>query len=189
LLKHSGHSASNWFGFWQFSGTLVAQAGQPFTVFSGPVGGELTQRAQMLSQPNINYGNPGQAITSDQFALPSQDPACAANYGIARSTTATPSFQLFSGTILAPCTGNSERNQFTGPNLIQMNMAVQKGVQVAEGKLFTIRAEFYNLFNRANYYNPISALSTDGTTINPDFGKIKSAHEPFQVQLSARFNW
>jgi hypothetical protein len=66
---------------------------------------------------------------------------------------------------------------------------VQKGVQVAEGKLFTIRAEFYNLFNRANYYNPISALSTDGTTVNPDFGKIKSAHEPFQVQLSARFNW
>jgi hypothetical protein len=71
-----------------------------------------------------------------------------------------------------------------------MNFAVQKAFPVrGETKMLTVRAEIYNLFNRANYYNPISDLSTDGINLNPDFGKIKSAHDPLQVQLAARFTW
>ena len=55
--------------------------------------------------------------------------------------------------------------------------------------MLTFRTEFYNLFDRANYFNPISQYSLDGQTINPDFGKIKSAHEPRQIQFAIRFNW
>jgi len=55
--------------------------------------------------------------------------------------------------------------------------------------MLTIRSEAYNVFNRANYYNPISDFSTDGVNPNPDFGKIKSAHDPLHVQFSARFTW
>ena len=55
--------------------------------------------------------------------------------------------------------------------------------------MLNFRAEFYNLSNRANFYNPISALSVDGFNINPDFGKIKSAHDPRQIQFAVRYTW
>ena len=42
---------------------------------------------------------------------------------------------------------------------------------------------------RANFYNPISALSLDGFKFNPDFGKIKSAHDPREIQLAVRFDF
>ena len=71
-----------------------------------------------------------------------------------------------------------------------MNFAIQKGFQVfGEGRMLTLRTEFYNLFDRANYYNPISQYSVDGFNFNPDFGKVKSAHDPRQVQFAVRFNW
>jgi hypothetical protein len=187
LLRHASRRTSNWFGNWRLSGTMTAQSGQPYTVFAGPVGGELMQRADILSRPTIHSNDPNHYLDSSVFALASKEPACSSNYGAADFGTV--GFQLFNGKVGQPCTGTSERNQFTGPNFVQMNFAVQKGVQVAEGKMFTIRAEFYNLFNRDNFYNPISALSLDGSTVNPDFGKIKSAHDPFQVQLAARFTW
>jgi hypothetical protein len=71
-----------------------------------------------------------------------------------------------------------------------MNFAIQKGFQVfGEGRMLTFRSEFYNLFDRSNFYNPISAMSTDGFSQNPNFGKIKSAHDPRQIQFAVRFNW
>jgi hypothetical protein len=87
--------------------------------------------------------------------------------------------------------GNSSRNAFTGPDYINMNFAVQKGFHVSdvEARMLIFRMEFYNLFNRANYFNPISTFSTNGVTVNPDFGKIKSAHEPREIQLAIRYSW
>ena len=88
------------------------------------------------------------------------------------------------------CTGNTGRNAFTGPKYVTLDLAVQKGFRLfGEGRMLTLRAEFYNLLNRANFYNPISTLSTDGTNLNPDFGKIKSAHDPRQIQFGVRFSW
>ena len=53
----------------------------------------------------------------------------------------------------------------------------------------SIRAESYNLFNRPNYYNPISSYSLDGVTPYSQFGQIKSAHNPRQFQFAVRMSW
>ena len=70
-------------------------------------------------------------------------------------------------------------------------MAVQKRfrISLSERAAVVVRAEFFNVFNRANYYNPISQYSLDGVTANPDFGKVKSAYAPRQMQFAIRFNW
>jgi len=82
------------------------------------------------------------------------------------------------------------RNAFTGPDYINMNFSLQKRFHLmAEGKMLTLRMEVYNLFNHSNFYNPISTYSTDGVTLNPDFGKIKSAHDPREFQFAIRFSW
>jgi len=59
-----------------------------------------------------------------------------------------------------------------------MDMAIQKAFKVfGEGKELTLRTEVFNLFDRANYYNPNSIISLDGFNLNPEFGQVKSAHD------------
>jgi hypothetical protein len=129
--------------------------------------------------------NPNAAISTAGFGLASQSSLCL------NPTTGT----NFLGNFLQPapgvaCTGNSGRNQFSGPNYVNTNFAIQKGFTLGgEGRMITFRTEFYNLFNRANYFNPISQFSVDGQTPNPDFGKIKSAHEPREIQFALRYSW
>lgn len=179
--------APTWLDNWQLSGIFIAESGQPFTVFAGPIFGEFTSRANVVGPVSVR-ALPESAINVTGFGLPGL--GCAAN----TATPLTSGPPLPSGTFVdsfgTPCVGNSPRNGFTGPGYITMNFAVQKGFHVwGEGKVLTFRTEFYNLFNRANYYNPVSAISLDGTTINPQFGKILSVHDPRQIQFGARFTW
>jgi len=165
---------SNMLGGWSISGIFAAQSGQPFTIYAGPLFGELTQR---INASNVQLtGNPANMV-SGNFTLPS------ATCGYAQGT-------LYSGTVGAACIGSSRRNQFTGPSYINFDMALQKAFKVmGEGKELTFRSEFYNLFNRANYNNPISTYSLDGFSVNPDFGKVKSAFDPRQIQFAVRFSF
>ncbi len=68
-------------------------------------------------------------------------------------------------------------------------MAVQKTFKLREVAALQFRAESYNLFNRPNYYNPISTYSLDGVTPYSQFGQIKSAHNPRQFQFAVRMNF
>ncbi|MEO5936139.1 MAG: hypothetical protein ABIP81_02905, partial [Terriglobales bacterium] len=170
-----GQRWSPWLDQWLVSGILVAQSGQPFSIFSAPsLAVELTQRVNITGNgPALNMSDPNAAITSNGLGVPFVD---CGNKVLLNATTA--------------CTGNSGRNVFTGPNYINLDFAVQKRLNLqGENKVLTFRAELYNLFNRANYYNPISKFSADGVNQNPDFGKIKSAHDPRKIQFAARFSW
>lgn len=176
---------SKLFDYWQMAGVFTAQSGQPFTIFAGPIAGEITQRVNLTGPVKVT-DNPNGAIGTSGLQLASASNFC---------TSITTGTTNFLGNFLQPapdqpCLGNSGRNAFTGPNYINMNFAIQKGFPIfGEGRMLTFRSEFYNLFDRANYFNPISQYSLDGQTINPDFGKIKSAHEPRQIQLAVRFSW
>lgn len=169
-------------GNWQVSGIWTAQSGQPFSVFSGPILGQIYELANGGAGTTVDTHNPGSMLSSSAFTT------------AASSTTCFNPFAFFGSPFLpAPgkaCTGNTHKNQFVGPTFINMNFGVQKGFALGgEGRMLTFRSEFYNLFNRANYYNPISQLSTDGFNVNPNFGQVKSAHDPRQVQFAVRFNW
>jgi hypothetical protein len=175
---------SKWLGGWQLAGILAAQSGQPFTIFSGPVFGELTQRVN-ASDVQMT-GNPDAWIAGN-LSLPAKvgpggSPATSCGY----ATGAV----LYQGAIGRPCTGTSGRNSYTGPAYVSLDMAIQKGFKVwGEGKELTFRTEVFNLFNRANYYNPISVVSLDGFNFNPDFGQVKSAQNPRQLQFAVRFSF
>lgn len=170
-----------WLDNWQLSGIFVAQSGQPFTIFVGPIGGEVNQRAIVTGPVSVSH-DPNHAIDNTNLVVPLTVAPC------------TGPFSVNTGPLLpAPgvaCTGNSGRNAFTGPNFITFNFAIQKAFQIGgENRMLTFRSEFYNLFNRDNFYNPISQLSTDGFNLNPAFGKIKSAHDPRQIQFAVRYTW
>jgi hypothetical protein len=173
---------SKYLGGWQVAGIFTAQSGQPFTIFSGPLFGELTQRVSASSVTLT--GNPDHYITGT-FTLPARvtaggSPATQCGYATGAA--------LYTGTLGRPCLGNTGRNAFTGPAFVGLDMAVQKSFKLfGEGKELILRTEVFNLFDRANYYNPISVISLDGFSLNPDFGKIKSAQAPRQMQFAVRF--
>jgi hypothetical protein len=170
---------------WTVSGIFIAESGEPFTIFSGPVGDELNQRVNLTGLVTTT-GNPSGYINpAGSISLPSL--ACANSapgnsYYVQGQT-------LFGGVAGSPCLGNSARNQFTGPAYVDFDTAIQKNIPLSERFNLIARAEFYNLFNRANYYNPISPYSLNGVTTNPQFGEITSAHAPRRIQLAVRLNW
>lgn len=169
---------------WQISGIVIGQSGQPFTIFSGPAYGEVTQRANVAGFATSS--NPDSYINGS-ITLPGvacqKDPVANSVYVQGAS--------LFQGVVGRPCIGTSGRNGFNGPSYVSSNIAVQKTFYMSgeETRQFIIRGEIYNMLNRANYYNPVSNVSPNGLTQNPQFGRIMSAHEPRQIQLSLRFVW
>ena len=189
-------SSSKLWDQWTFSGIFTAQSGQPFSVFSGPIAGGINQRADLgvlPSQVTIN-DTPVGAIDPTQFIFALNN-VCPVQMTANDAST----FMPIPG---QACIGRSGRNAFIGPKFINMNFAVQKGFNVGgESKKLYFRAEFFNLFDRSNFYNPISSLSDNGflsssaTSVpglisqSGNFGQILSAHDPRQIQLAVRFSW
>ena len=92
--------------------------------------------------------------------------------------------------------GNSPRTICCGPGITNFDFSVQKIVNVGEGKHFEFRAEFFNIFNHAQFLNPDGNITdgnflADGVTIDPsgpgDFGRVKHTRDPRQMQFALKF--
>jgi hypothetical protein len=178
---------SVWRNGWMLSGVFIAESGQPFTIFSGPIAGELTQRVSLTGSVTTT-GNPNSYIgNTSAIVLPGD--VCSSLPGAFSPYVIQPTVGIKSGVAGTPCLGNSARNQFTGPAYVDYDMAVQKTFKLREPLALQFRAESFNLFNRPNYYNPISTYSVDGVTPYSQFGQIQSAHSPRRFQFSVRMSW
>jgi hypothetical protein len=83
------------------------------------------------------------------------------------------------------------RDLCCGPGINNFDFSVQKLINVGEGKHFEFRAEFFNVFNRAQFLNPDGNIS-DGTvnadnSISGDFGKEKHTRDPREIQFALKF--
>ena len=79
--------------------------------------------------------------------------------------------------------GNSPRSVLRGPGIVTTDLTLEKTIGLIGGKRLDIRAEAYNLLNRANFNIPGFTLGA------ADFGAISSARAPRTVQLGARFSF
>jgi len=50
--------------------------------------------------------------------------------------------------------GNARRNDYSGPNLAQLDLTLSKAFHVAEGLSLDFHADAYNVLNHPNYANP-----------------------------------
>ncbi len=76
--------------------------------------------------------------------------------------------------------GNSGRNILRGPGLVNFDFSTFKDFQFSERIGLQFRAEFFNIFNHANFNNPNRAVDI------PAGGTITSARDPRQVQLGLK---
>jgi hypothetical protein len=78
--------------------------------------------------------------------------------------------------------GTANRRFFHGPGINNFDIGVTKRIPITEAKALEFRAEFFNIFNHAQFLNPSGDI--DG-----NFGVVTSARDPRIGQLSAKFVW
>jgi len=147
---------------WQTAGIVTLQTGRPFTVALIPeldnsgtgraaLGFGANDRPNLLRDPRLPDPTPERWFDTSAFAFP------------------------------APGTfGNAGRNILEGPGLRNFNASLLKNTAFGERLSLQLRAEVFNLFNRANFNQPDNFLGS------PSFGRVTSAREPRRVQLGAR---
>jgi hypothetical protein len=79
--------------------------------------------------------------------------------------------------------GTANRRFFHGPGFNNTDFGLLKRTAIKEQMAFEIRAEFFNIFNHAQFMNPSGNISSG------KFGVVTSARDPRIGQLSAKFYW
>jgi len=155
-------------GNWMISGITRFQTGYPFSVYQNAVdrtGTGLTSRASFVGPGT------GPAYTSTQTT------------DNARIYTG-PSRTLFATTVpLDGTQGTAGRSQFRGPSFSKTDFSLIKRFPINESMRFTIRADFFNLFNNVNLATPISDVTS------PNFGVSTSAGRARVIQFAVRFDF
>ncbi|MGH7463251.1 MAG: TonB-dependent receptor, partial [Longimicrobiales bacterium] len=136
-----------WYGGWDLSGIFTARSGRPLSVVVSrassavPSGQTQVQRANYVGvvSPYAAGKGPDSWLNPAAFAAPAN------------------------GTY-----GNAGRNAFRGPGLWQADLGVAKRIRLAQHASLDFRTEIFNLFNRAQYGNPVANISTS------TFGRILS---------------
>jgi hypothetical protein len=99
----------------------------------------------------------------------------------------SPNFQWFSTSQFYPqelgVIGDASRRFFHGPGLNNWDLALHKTTRITERTGLEFRAEFFNIFNHAQFNNPV------GDFASASFGEVTSVRSPRIGQLALKFNF
>ncbi|MGO9271044.1 MAG: carboxypeptidase regulatory-like domain-containing protein [Terriglobia bacterium] len=158
---------ANWYqtvlGNWQVNGITTFMSGTPFTV---------EDQSYSYDAPEISGFS---AFRPNLVGNPNSGPKTVQEWFNASA------FQRIPMSALAGTYGTEGRNVVQGPGLAQWDFSAIKDFRVAESKSLQFRAEFFNLFNRANFRLPNSDISS------PTFGQIQEALQPRLIQFALKF--
>jgi hypothetical protein len=154
---------------WTLSGVETIQSGLPFTPqlgFNPTNNGDSRNPIRpswnpAFSEPVI-LGGPNRYFNPNAFVLP------------------------------APGTyGNTGRDVLYGPGLATLDLSVAKNTAISEKLRVQFRAEFFNIFNRANFGTPNAVVYTSATaTRSPTAGVITSTTTTSrQIQFGLKLLW
>ncbi len=178
--------SKNWdraLGGWTMSGIVQSQTGTPYSIFGGTdsAGSGLGQRADYASGGIALTNLP--AATDDPRTYTGPDRSlfknpCPANRVNLTATTCGPAVGPAAGRL-----GTVGRNQFYGPAFNKVDFSVIKRIPVTENVRFTLRADFFNIFNTVNFGLP-------GNDINSSlFGQSTTAGAPRIIQFAGRIDF
>jgi hypothetical protein len=156
-------------GDWSMSGIFQVQSGNPYSIFgtrdSGGTG--LSQRASYRdtpgAAPTITNPRVQTGPTANLFTNPPLPPV-GARFGIA---------------------GNVQRNSWVGPGFNRFDLSLMKRIPFGPEDRYKIRlqADFFNLFNRVNFGQPINTFT------DPRFGQSTTAGNGRVIQFVGRFEF
>ncbi len=152
---------------WELGAIYTASDGTPFTPTFGNNGDpQGLKNDDPWAYPNrlggpgcqtlINPGNPIKYIKTECFAVPTAPNAAFYTANCDQTQGTFP--QCFN------LRGNSGRNILNGPGISDMDFSVFKNnyiTRISESFNIQFRAEFFNVFNRANFASPNTADNTE----------------------------
>jgi hypothetical protein len=163
LLGASRGAAARIVGGWQFAGLMQLQSGQPFTVTAPAADtgtGSTVNRAHREADGRLSQDRPksewlNRYFDTSAFRRPAR------------------------GEI-----GSSGVGALIGPGLWLVDVSLIKNTAITERWNLQFRAEFFNLFNHANFGNPVADVTSSA------FGRIGTLNGfPRQVQFGARLQF
>jgi len=172
-LSHANRMLREVAGGWVVSGITSAQSGGPLTLFAG-----TDQSLTGIGKDSVN-------VASQNFY---QSGACAnqapcVNW-LVPSSFAAPALGSF---------GTLGKGVLRGPGLLNTDAGIYKNFAIRERLTVQFRAEFFNIFNRANFYSPSNLSSTGYSTgslgdslSGAGFGDILAARDPRIGQLALK---
>jgi Carboxypeptidase regulatory-like domain len=78
--------------------------------------------------------------------------------------------------------GNAKRTICCGPHISNTDFAILKTIKIGEEKRVDFRAEFFNIFNHTQFFNP-DGNTSDGS----QFGQVTQARDPRLMQFALKF--
>ncbi len=167
---------------WEFASTSHLSTGAPFSVTVGAdsdlVGNPGGDRASRIPgvplYARVPFRQAGGAV-GGQYLNP------AAFYGTSASSsnpaTNTAGFYSTVSTDAAPRYGNTGRNAFTGPALINFDSQISRFWKLHEGLTLSTRAEGFNILNHPNFGTPQASIS------NGAFGQISGSAGGYSARV------
>jgi hypothetical protein len=77
--------------------------------------------------------------------------------------------------------GNTGVNTLQGPGFFEVDLALSKRFRIRERHTMEIRAEAFNVQNRANFLNPTAAMNSS------NFGKTQTDVSPRIMQFAVKY--
>jgi hypothetical protein len=89
------------------------------------------------------------------------------------------------------CNGTLARNTFVGPAMFVADLSVLKNIKLTEKVSMQFRSEFFNAFNRTNFYPPSSSTGANyaNRIQSPIFGASAGTFDPRQIQFALKLLW
>ncbi|MGH9354707.1 MAG: hypothetical protein ACRD10_01085, partial [Terriglobia bacterium] len=189
-----GAIGSHLLGGWQLGGILTAETGVPITpVLAGDQMGLLNSAPE--AYPNritgpgcgsdVNPGNPNNYMKLNCFAVPMTTASIAAQ--------CTP-FSAAPGSC-ANLLGNVGRNTLIGPGLATFDFSLVKNnyiKRISENFNVQLRAEFFNILNRANFQTPIdnsTLFDQTGAPVGGAGAVDQTSTTAREIQFSLKLIW
>ena len=136
-LSHANHLVRAVAGSWALAGITTAQSGPPLTLFAG-----TDQSLTGIGKDSVNVV--GQKLYQSG---PCANVAPCVNWLVPSSFVAP-----------APGTfGTLGKGALRGPGVFDTDLGISKNFPIRERVIVQFRMEFFNIFNRANFYTPSSA--------------------------------
>jgi hypothetical protein len=164
---------------WLLADVTQIQTGNPLNVvtnssYSGSTTAALGQiRPTLLAAPSVGIHK-----ALGNFNIP---------YIVGTSClAATPGCNFLTPTIGF---GTMQRNSITGPGFSDTDVSLQKTTKIAESVNFILRMDAFDVFNQANFGNPVLTAAPGSTTfgqISATRGAIGDAGSSRQLQFAAK---
>jgi hypothetical protein len=161
----------HFWGNWELSAIGTAQTGVPVNITVDRSNSAVPGLFTISGEERPNY-RPGVPLTPSGGSTP--------NNWINLAAFAVPANQTF---------GNLGRNAFRAPGISQLDLGLSKFISVTEKVNFRLRADLFNVFNRAQFGAPNADISASnfGTITSTISSYATGRGTPRELQLSAKF--